>query len=371
MARRPSFRRRGRLWILVGLVASMGVLSAHLSLMWSPAHWAMPALAGLAFPFSGVLLLVAVAVTLRRRRWGWCLGFGLLVAVSSPLYRHVWGGFGAGLPKVQTEAPALKVMDWNVRLYDRYGWLGRGVRTGIFDAVQQEQPDVLCIQEHYRDADPAAFSVERPMRAALESGGGEARLHEVWARGKSGRRFGVATWSRHPMVGKETIAFGTTSNNVCAVTDVVWQGDTIRVFNAHFASLHFGSEDYAALEEGVPNAEGRQRIWTRMRAAYSERVTQVGKVMAAVSRSPHPVLLCGDFNDMPVSWALAQARSQLRDAHDVRGLRMDGTWQGAVPGVRIDHIFADPTWAVLDYATGGEGLSDHRYVTAVLQAPIP
>ena len=359
--------------MVFGLLAAFGVLWAHLAVFLSPARWAIPALAGLAFPVFGVLLIVAMAVMFRRRRWRWFLGFALLILLSGDLYRSVWGGFGWGVPEALTnDAPALKVMGWNVRLYDRYGWLGEDTKKGITEAIADERPDVLCLQEHYRDPDPAAFPVEGPMRRAV--GGVEkapVQVHEVWARGKAGRRFGVATWSRHPIVGRADIAFGTRSNNACAVTDIAWNGDTVRVFNAHFASLHFGSEEYAALEEGVPDAEGRQRIWSRMREAYSERVTQVTWVMEAVARSPHPVVLCGDFNDVPVSWALQAARGQLRDTHDLRGLRMDGTWQGAVPGVRIDHILVDPVWPVLDYGNGGDGLSDHRYVTAVVQAPTP
>jgi len=358
--------------MFIGLVASAGVLGAHLAVFLSPARWAIPALAGLAFPVCGLLLLMAAGVALRRRRWGWSLGFVALLLMSAPLYRSVWGGFGLGMPEVCAEAPTLKVMGWNVRLYNRYGWLGEGTREGIFNAVEAEAPDVLCLQEHFRDPDPRSFPVEGPMRRAVASKKeGQVGLHEVWAKGKAGRRFGVATWSRHPIVGRESISFGTSSNNVCAVTDIVWQADTVRVFNGHFASLHFGTEDYAALEEGVPDAEGRQRIWSRMREAYVARVAQVGQVMEAVVRSPHPVVLCGDFNDVPVSWALQEVRGLLRDAHDVRGLRMDGTWQGAVPGVRIDHILLDSTWPVVSFGTGGEGLSDHRFVTAAVQAPTP
>ena len=147
-------------------------------------------------------------------------------------------------------------MGWNV-LYDRYGWLGDDAMGGITAAVDAERPDVLCVQEHYRDPDPEAFPVQAPMRRAV--GGVEKApvyLHEVWARGKAGRRFGVSTFSRHPIVGRADISFGTTSNNACAVTDIAWAGDTVRVFNAHFASLHFGSQEYAALQEGVPDAEG-------------------------------------------------------------------------------------------------------------------
>ena len=193
----------------------------------------------------------------------------------------------------------------------------------------------------------------------------------VIARSKKDRRFGLATWSKWPIVGRSSIAFGTRNNNVCAITDVDWDGDTVRIFNAHFSSLRFEEEDYAALEEGVPNAEGRERIWGRMRSAYVNRVDQVTQVMEAVESSPHPVVLCGDFNDTPTSWALAHCRAALQDSHDARFLSMDGTWQGPLPGVRIDHILVGEDWSVQSHETGGEGLSDHRFVKAVMQGVRP
>ena len=55
--------------MVFGLLAAFGVLWAHLAVFLSPARWAIPALAGLAFPVFGVLLIVAMAVMFRRRRW--------------------------------------------------------------------------------------------------------------------------------------------------------------------------------------------------------------------------------------------------------------------------------------------------------------
>ena len=357
---------------ILGLVSAVGVLWAHLAMMLSPTRWAIPAIAGMAFPAFGVGLFISTLIMLRWRRWRWFSGFFAWMLLSVELFVSTWGGMGMGMPSFQDDVPPLTLLNWNVRLYDRYGWLGDQTMDGISEAVEREHPDVLCIQEHYRDAKPRNFPVKQRIKAAV-SGVEKApvHLHEVWARKRGGKRFGVATFSRHPIVGRDEILFGTKSNNACAVTDILWAGDTLRVFNAHFASLHFGSQEYAALDEGVPDAEGRQRIWSRIKEAYAHRVPQVSRVIEAVSQSPHPVMLCGDFNDVPVSWTLHELRRILRDAHDVRLLSMDGTWQGAVPGVRIDHVFVDPTWPVLAYGTGGEGLSDHRYVKAVVQAPSP
>lgn len=370
MAVPSSPRRGGALGVFLGILASSGIGAAHVCQHWSPDRWAIPALAGLGFPLFGLVLILSMVMVVRRRRWRWFLLFGAVGFLSGSMYRSVWGGFGVGVASPQIDAPTWKVMGWNVRLYDRYHWLGEGSREGIFEAVSSESPDVLCVQEHLQDEETRSWQIETSMRTALQKEGGQPEVHEVWARQTSTRKFGVATWSIHPIVRRESMLFGTSSNNACAVTDIAWNADTIRVFNAHFASLHFGSEEYAALEDGIPDAEGRGRIWSRMKDAYADRVSQVRVVMEAVSRSPYPVILCGDFNDVPVSWALAQMRDALLDVHDVRSLRMDGTWQGPVPGVRIDHIFVDPLLPVLDYSTGGQGLSDHRYVAAAVQGPI-
>jgi len=361
--------------MLLGWLGWILVLSAQLAVTVSPDVTALPALAGLAFPVGAPMLLLGCVTALRRRRWKAMLLMWAMAFWSAPLFQATWGCAGCGLKKA--DQPELTVLSWNVRLFDYYGWLGgdgeagrNEVRRDIISAIGSASPDVVCLQEYFELTDKAAFPVVQPLNEALGNGA-PAFSHVVIARSKSDRRFGVATWSRWPIVGRSAIEFGTRNNNVCAITDVAWKGDTVRVFNAHFSSLRFEEEDYAALEEGVPDAEGRDRIWGRMSAAYVERVEQVSRVMDAVESSPHPVVLCGDFNDTPTSWALARCRQTLRDSHDVRFLTLDGTWQGALSGVRIDHVLVGEEWSVTSHLTGGEGLSDHRYVSVGLAAVRP
>ena len=368
-------RKGGGLGLLLGWLGWLAVLAAQVATLVPPDVTPLPALAGLAFPIGAPLLVLGGLTALRKRRWRAALAMWVLMGWTAPLYKATWGCAGCGMP--EADGPALNVVSWNVRLFDYYGWLGgdgakgrNGVRRDIISAIAATEADVLCMQEYFELTDKAAFPVVQPLNAAVGNGA-PAFSHVVIARSKQDRKFGVATWSRWPIVGRSSIEFGTRNNNVCAITDVAWEGDTVRIFNAHFSSLRFEQEDYDALEEGVPDAEGRERIWGRMRAAYVARVNQVNQVMEAVEASPHPVLLCGDFNDTPTGWTLARCRSVLRDSHDARFLTMDGTWQGALPGVRIDHVLVGNTWSVLSHETGGEGLSDHRYVRAALQAVRP
>lgn len=362
---------RGRIGTFLGWVGCAGVLAAALAVKIPPDGTPWPALAGLAFPISALLLVVGLVTALWRRRWWPLMAWAAAVLWTLPLFVATWGcgGFdGRGA----TGTPALTVMSWNVRLFDYYDWLrskeapAGQVKSDIMAAISEAAPDVLCLQEYLELEDAGHFPVKGPLDAAL--GGGDAEGHVVIARSREGRSFGVATWSRWPIVGRSSIDFGTRKNNVCAVTDIDWDGQRVRIFNAHFSSMRFEREDYAALEEGVPDAEGRERIWGHMRSAYKERVRQVEAVMEQVERSPYPVILCGDFNDTPTSWALARCRMSLKDTHDSRWFRLDGTWEGPIPGVRIDHILASPGWKVRSHETGGSGLSDHRFVKAELVA---
>ncbi len=366
--------KRGKLAMMVGWLGTFSILAAGAATLISPVMTTVPALAGLLFPIGAVMWGVGWLTATRSRRWKAWLLMTIVGVLGAPLFRATWGCGGYGMPSGAGEE--LTVVSWNVRLFDFYGWLGEpepgaadnGAKKQIMEAISSADPDILCLQEYFALEPERSFPVVAPLNAAV---GGGAQRHVVISRQKGPRSFGVATWSKWPIVRRASIDFGTRKNNVCAVTDVAWEGDTVRIFNAHFSSLRFEEEDYAALEEGVPNAEGRERIWGRMRSAYVERVAQVEAVMDAVQSSPHPVVLCGDFNDTPTSWSLAHCRAGLKDSHDVRWFSMDGTWQGAVPGVRIDHILMGEEWTGKSYATGGDGLSDHRFVKAVLQAVGP
>ncbi len=257
--------KRGSLVVLMGWLGLFAVAAAQTAVMLPPSVTPLPALAGLGFPVGAVLLLAGCYTAWRQRRWK--AGALMLVALvmTAPLFRATWGCAGCGTQ--EGAGPEFAVVSWNVRLYDHYGWVGgesetgrSDVRKGIMAAIEDAAPDVLCVQEHFELTDRAAFPVVQPLNAAVGRGA-PAYSHVVIARSKKDRRFGLATWSKWPIVGRSSIAFGTRNNNVCAITDVDWDGDTVRIFNAHFSSLRFEEEDYAALEEGVPNAEGRERIW--------------------------------------------------------------------------------------------------------------
>jgi endonuclease/exonuclease/phosphatase family metal-dependent hydrolase len=78
-----------------------------------------------------------------------------------------------------------------------------------------------------------------------------------------------------------------------------------------------------------------------------------------MNESPYPMVLCGDFNDLPNSYAYRKVRGNLADAFTELGSGVGNTYSGIVPTLRIDQIFIDPSFQVTQYFRHKKKLSDH------------
>ena len=58
-----------------------------------------------------------------------------------------------------------------------------------------------------------------------------------------------------------------------------------------------------------------------------------------IERSPYPVILCGDFNEVPYGYAYGRVRKQLRNAFENSGTGFGFTYNKAPRYIRIDNQF--------------------------------
>ena len=148
--------------------------------------------------------------------------------------------------------------------------------------------------------------------------------------------------------------------------DLETPSGTVRVFNVHLQSLYFSHADYAAVEDGPSREEGL-RLLALVTKASEARAAQAKELKKRMDDSPYPVVLAGDFNDTPMSYAVRQLRQgRVRDAFDAATLGLGGTHIGTVPGLRIDGVLVDTTLVVHKQETHGVILSDHHPVTALV-----
>jgi endonuclease/exonuclease/phosphatase family metal-dependent hydrolase len=81
-----------------------------------------------------------------------------------------------------------------------------------------------------------------------------------------------------------------------------------------------------------------------------------------ILKSPYPVIVCGDFNDSPVSYTYQKISANLKDAFLESGTGLGSTYSGRFPSYRIDYILHNPQLSCYQYANPKMGLSDHQPV---------
>lgn len=365
-------RRRFSLLLLpfwwATLLLALLLLICYAGTYISPARFWPVALVCTAYPYLLVANLIALAFWLmvRRRRalppllaillgWGY-VGEHVQLAGSSTVPAH--------------SGEAFKVMSWNVRIFDLYNWSNNSTtRASMLALLAEEQPAILCTQEFLDTRDPKHYHM-RP--DTLKKALGVRHHHaEYTQHSRPGFHFGIATFSKYPIVARGSLQFPDDLNNLCIWSDIVVGSDTLRVYNAHLASLRFGNMDYRfmkSLETGGARDSlsiAGPRIIGRMKNAFIRRATETETIVRHMRKSPHPVLWCGDLNDTPMSYSYQLLRREgLTDAFMTSGQGFGVTYIGSFPRFRIDHMLHAPRLVTWDFHTLDVDHSDHRPISA-------
>lgn len=100
-------------------------------------------------------------------------------------------------------------------------------------------------------------------------------------------------------------------------------------------------------------------ILRRYRKATVQRSRQAKIIGRHIEESPYPVIVCGDFNDVPLSYVYHQVKGSLEDSFAARGTGIGATYNGRIPGLRIDHILAGSEFEFLSHRVVKGDYSDH------------
>lgn len=333
----------------------LGELAVRVSPSWFP--WLAPF--GLSYGLGWGLLAAGVAWRVISFRWIRAAFPSLVLLATWPSFMLV---FSLGLGGEETTGANLEeedvwgVMSFNVRRLDEYAWLqGDATRRELAAWLGDRDEAVWCLQEFPRDGksvlNQSGFSWTTPRRTLL-----------TWPDGA-----GPALVSSFPVKDWSTWMFPEEAGRGRVLqADLNTPSGTVRVFNVHLQSLYFSRADYEAVEGGPSREEGLRLLGLVTRASQA-RASQARILRTRMDESPYPVVVAGDFNDSPMSYAMRRLRQgRVRDAFESAEWGVGGTHIGAVPGLRIDGILADTTLAVWGLQTHGVELSDHRPVTARL-----
>lgn len=271
-------------------------------------HWVgdvvalfVPYLAG------GTAVLLLTFIILRQRIGALLAGLALLLNLI-PLIGY--------LPLGRTAA-ASQPADLRLMMYNIY------YRNNDLDAVVAEvkahDPDILFLMEY-------SFTIQAQIEA--EFAGYPYRLIEP-----SRMTSGVALFSRVPLTASSVYRFERTRIPIIEATfDVAEESVTL-----------VGGHPWPPLDR-----------WANLHAL------QMADVQRVAEQVEGPLIVAGDFNAVPWSYALRQLQAAAGVQDTRRGLGGLTTWAGP-PLVRLslDHVFASEDLTVQNYAYGRPGGSDH------------
>lgn len=349
------------------IVSGLLILS-YLSGYITPSERWWLAFLGLAFPYLALLNIFFFFYWLLKARLEFLLslitfliGINLTSAfVKIPFKKPIEP---SELAKIET----IKVMTYNVRMFDFWDLAHDPEdRKKMLAFIKRENPDILCLQEF--------FTIEKSGYKAAEIFSALSYLpySHVHVFSNNNGKYGIATFSRYPIVRRKTIPFEG-SSNATIISDLVIKGDTFRIINNHLQSIHFIKKNYDFVEKfqlskaDTSTYSGILDITKRLRNAFILRSQQVQTVSNKISGSPYPVIVCGDFNDTPNSFTYQKMRRGLKDSFVEAGSGISHTYKGTFPSFRIDYILYSPALEAITYATPKIPYSDHYPVVSHLR----
>ncbi|MBX7142513.1 MAG: endonuclease/exonuclease/phosphatase family protein [Chitinophagales bacterium] len=266
-----------------------------------------------------------------------------------------------------TASNPVKIMTYNVRNFDLYNWKqGDATKKLIMELINDQRPDIICFQEFF-SMDTGGFATISELQNRL--GYPYYRFEKTVERGGYGA-WGVATFSRYPIIGSSSIRFSNSKFNSSLYTDVKVDSSVIRIFNAHLQSVYLSAGDYEYLEHVTEDQDVQvkptRKILSKLKSGFLARSQQAVRLKEEIRKSPYPVIICGDFNDTPSSFTYHTLVSDLNDAFIKAGFGISPTYSGFLTPFRIDFVFTDQKINVVRYKTICEKLSDHYPVLCTI-----
>lgn len=367
----------GKLILVINWILVLLLLASNYAHLISPEKFVWIAFAGLAFPYFVMINIIFVIYWLIRRRWNFLYSF-IALALSWTLISN-FVEFNSITKKTENKPSGFKVLSYNVRVFDIYNYDKHWVsntekRNKIFNYLTQEAADIVCLQEFVDDRTGKFKTLDTiPLLQKAKNFHFE---HTLNVRKKN--LFGIATFTSFPIVNKGKIIFSTTTNNICIFTDIMIDNKIVRIYNMHLQSIKFGEEDYefadrvrdSPVKEVESDKEFKKeskQIIKRLRKAFIKRAAQAELVARHMKTCPYPIIVCGDFNDTPSSYAYYTLSDRLEDSFCESGNGFSQTYVGgSFPSFRIDYIFHSKILKSESYNKGDVLFSDHYPISCYL-----
>ena len=280
-------------------------------------------------------------LVLRRFHWA-CMP--LITILCCIPYMGTLFQFGSQDEKADAQ-PGMKIASYNVAMFGREtsGFMAQD----ILSEMKKQKVDIACMQE-YND-----FAGDKRNSDSYKE------YFPYMVVGNSD----MVIYSRYPIVKSENIPFEMT-NNSAMWAEIKYNDQVYRVYNVHLETTGInGALHKAAKQEAngieVPNNAFMNYVYGKYTVGMIARSGQANQLAMNMRESEVPVIVCGDFNDVPYSYVYNTMLGDKIDGFKECGSGLMNTFRGGKKQVRIDYIFHDKSMKGISYYKKELSYSDH------------
>ena len=313
-------------------LAVVSLLLAYASPLVAPTKTWFFSIFGLGYPFILILNILFFLMWLAvKPRYALLSGLVLLLGFNA-LQKAI------GFNPEDTAKGDLSIMTYNIgKTRIDFHHKGKEEKIKKFKTfIQKQQPEIICIQERL----PRHLKFYKDIFTGYN-------LHP-----KSD--IGTAIYSKYPIIKGGNIPFNTKSHNA-TWADIEVNKKRIRVY-----SIHLSSNRVTNLTDDIKEIFDESKyILSKYNEHAQIRMTQLQQVLDHAAKSPYPVIINGDFNDVPQSYIYRMIDEEYKDAFREGGQGLMQTFIGRFIGLRIDFSFLSEDLKVLNHDIIKTNLSDH------------
>ena len=355
-------------WVLMAsnIVAVVIMLLTLVGTMVSPEKFLLPAYFTLAFPFIIAINIGFVIIWIFARKWFFLLSLSILlfsaVEINNTFPVHL-----GKTENFQAKHP-LHILTYNTMMSGKLRKHTLKKPNKVMQYVLDSNADIVCLQEFEVSDNKTYLTHEDIMRIFSKY----RYKHIEYKVKKHTNNLGIATFSKYPIINKKRIEY-TSYANISIYSDINVNGKIIRLVNNHLESNRLTENDKAMpirLKDdfNADNLTGITLHFSRkLGSAYKLRAHQADAVSNIISASPYKVIACGDFNDVPSSYAYTQLKGKLKDAFSEIGTGFGWTFNDKFYHFRIDYVLYDSTaFTPVQFKVDKVNYSDHYPVLCEL-----
>lgn len=343
--------------ILTYILAALTCVAAYGGYV-DPNIWATPQLLVLAYPYLALLTLIAGVVWLCMRRFipaivcgaALCAGGGA-VLTNLPV---------ATVKKAHPGEKTFSVMTFNI-MHGKDARNRPATLNRTFEYILHSGADIVCVQE--------LFSLDE-VPALTGAMADSLKMAYPWQ--LLDPHTDLAMFSKYPA---KKITHGNASSwmNIFDLYRVKIGNRNIDILNVHLAPYMLSNTERNVVTDirGVRSAknsleEFKGSILSKMKESYRNRSVDARRIRQVIDSIDGPLIVCGDFNDVPGSWTYRQIRADdLSDAYTETGLGMMVTYNLHGFYFHIDQMLYRPRGLrALSVEKGKINSSDHFPQTA-------